>query len=477
MTDAWVGLALVSAGWAAARQMEARQSVAAIAIDWSLPAAAWALAAAVTARPVASGLAVAALALGLALLARVKRAVLGETLVFTDHALAWQVVAFPRLYLPFAPPWAVGLGALVPIGVAAALLAEAPSLAGVERAVLGGAGLSAALLAASAASRLPFAGAAQDSARFGLFATLVGHGLRACRERASRRAALPAPPAIRPPPEPPHLVLVQAESFCDPARVVPGLAASALPAFDRLRRHGAGGTFRVRGFGANTMRTEFSVLTGLGEAEVGLDAFNPYAAFARSTVPSLAWRLAAAGWRTVCVHPFAGSFFRRDRVMPALGFASFLDARAFPRPTHGRFVPDLALADFACRLIAEADRPLFLFLITIENHGPYPERDGALGWSAPADLPEGRRLAGWLAGLARTDAMLERLVAALEAGSRPWVLCLYGDHPPALPRAFSALGAPFDRTDWTIAPAAAAPAAFELDPVGLHRRLAQAVGR
>lgn len=479
MSEMWLGLLLAFAGWAVARRLEARDSIAAVVIDLALPLAAWALLAAATARPVGSGLAIAALAVALAVMARVKRAVLGETLLFSDHALAWQMVAFPRLYLPFIPAWAFVLGAALPVAVVWVLVAEPPSLGGTGRAVLVGVGLALGRFGLWAASHIPFFGTTEDAARNGLFATLIGQALRArrLRGRQRRRALLAAPPRIRPPADPPHLVLVQAESFCDPARVVPGLPPSALPVFDQLRRRGAGGRFRVPGFGANTMRAEFGVLTGLGAAEVGLDAFNPYAAFARSPVPSLASRMVAAGWRTVCVHPFAGSFFRRDLVMPALGFETFLDIGTFPRPPRGAFVPDSALADLACRLIAEADRPLFLFLITIENHGPYPELPSALGWSPRPTLPQGRRLAGWLEGLARTDAMLGRLAATLEACGRPWVLAVYGDHPPALRRAFAALGAPFDRTDWAMVPGEGGyDAASVIDPVGLHRRLLAAVG-
>lgn len=474
----WLGLFLASVGWAVARRLEARGSIAAMVLDWALPAAAWAILAAVTARPVASGLAVAALAVGLAVIARFKRAVLGETLLFSDFALAWQVVAFPRLYLPFVPAWAVGLGAIVLAAVAWALISEAPSLGETRRAVLAVVGLIVGRFAAREASHMPIACTAADSAEFGLFATLVGHALRARRERPRRRRrlAVAAPAPIRPPAQPPHLVLVQAESFCDPAQVVPGLSPSVLPEFDRLRRRGAGGRLRVAGFGANTIRTEFGVLTGLGKAEIGLDALNPYAAFARSPLPSLASRLGRAGWRTVCVHPFAGSFFRRDLVMPALGFTTFLDSRAFPPPPRGAYVSDAALADFACRMIAEAKEPLFLFLITMENHGPYPERPSALGWSAWRSLPQSQHLAGWLEGLARTDAMLGSLVSTLETCGRPWVLAVYGDHPPALRRTFTALSARLDRTDWAMAPCGGGETATELEPVDLHRRLLAAVG-
>lgn len=479
MTALAIGLALVAGGWLAARLMETGRRAAGARIDAALPLGVWLALAAATGRPVVSGIAVGGAAFGVAVAARAKRATLGETLVFTDLALAWQVLRFPRLYVPFAPSWAGALG-LALLGLVVAVLALEPrSLLAAER--MACALFAAAILAvaAFAAARLPFARLPDDATRFGLFATLAGHGLIAWGERAGRRAALAAPLPLRPgSAEPPHVVLVQAESFCDPHRILPELGPEALPEFARLRATGAGGPFAVPGFGANTMRTEFGVLTGLDAEALGLDAFNPYAAFARAPVPSLATRLAASGWRSICVHPFAGRFFGRHRVMPALGFDAFEDVRAFAAaPRAGAFVSDAALSEHAAELIAKSERPLFLFLITIANHGPYAPRHDALGWRPPASLPQGERLAGWLAGLAETDAMLGHLADVLARCSRPGLLAAYGDHPPALPQAFAALGAPVDRTDWLLWPHDGSARGDLLDPLALHRRILAAIQR
>ena len=72
------------------------------------------------------------------------------------------------------------------------------------------------------------------------------------------------------------------------------------------------------------MRAEFAALTGIPEEQLGYDRFNPYHAFGRAPLASLAWRLRDEGYRTICLHPFDKRFFRRDLAMPALGFDEFL---------------------------------------------------------------------------------------------------------------------------------------------------------
>ena len=90
------------------------------------------------------------------------------------------------------------------------------------------------------------------------------------------------------------------------------------------------------GWGANTMRTEFAVLTGIPESALGYDRFNPYYGLARVPIESHVWRLRRAGYRTICLHPFDRRFFRRDLAMPALGFEQLPRPRDARRRAHAR---------------------------------------------------------------------------------------------------------------------------------------------
>jgi len=443
---AWLGgIAALFAGWAAWRAVAARSAAdaasppraaraEALARDLSPGLALALLALAATARPLLSGLLAGAALAGLALADATKRRVLREPLLFLDAALLREVLRHPHLYLPFA-----GVGRVA--AAAGAAGAAAVLLLALEPAALGAVGRVGAAVAAAALlwwwqspSRLPLRrDPAADSARLGPAATLGLHAAVARTERQARRAALPPETAPLPLPDPaPHLVLLQLESFWDARGRTPRADAPALPAWDRLSAEAlARGRLAVPGFGANTMRAEFAALSGAEEAALGLDAFNPYAAFARARVASVAHRLAASGYATRALHPHDRRFFGRDAVLPALGFTAFDGEEAFRgAPRSGRYVSDAALGAAIAAHLAAADRPLCLFAISIAAHGP---------WDGPDPF------ASWAARMAETDAMLARLAEAARALPRPAVLVAWGDHVPTLPETASL---PDWRTDW-----------------------------
>jgi hypothetical protein len=419
---------------------------------------------AATARPVLAGGLVGGACLFLAVADRAKRAALAEPLAFTDGGLLWQVPAHPRFYLPFVPRAVVAGGIGAGACALVAVLALEPALPlgiGARAALLGLAAVLAAvvlrplaLLRGGAMARDP----ARDAARFGPLAAFALQARLAAVERPARRAAHPPAPALLAPGAArPHLLLLQLESFCDPRRL--GLA-QPLPCWDALAGQAVSrGRLAVPGFGANTMRTEFVVLTGLDDGALGLDRLNPYFRFARAPVASLAWALGGAGWGTACLHPYDPRFFGRDRVLPALGFARFQAAAAFAgAPREDGLVSDAALG---ARILAElhgAASPLFVYAISVAAHGPWPGPDPA---------------AAWAARMARTDAMLGAVAEAARGSDRPVVLAAFGDHRPSLPIARGATD-----TDYLIwrSDAAGQGAVADLDAAALHRAVRVAMG-
>src|SRR5208283_2701369 len=210
------------------------------------------------------------------------------------------------------------------------------------------------------------------------------------------------------------------------------------------------GRLEVPGWGANTMRAEFAVLTGIPECDLGYDRFNPYHAFARTPIASLAWRLRREGYRTVCLHPFDRGFFRRDLVLPALGFETFLGLESLGGSRRPPYCSDTELARLVLeRLDAEGPRT-FIFVITMGNHGPWreagPPIDPGLRRKFDAtSLPQGGELLRYLDGLRQSDEMLRMLTEGLERRRLDGLLAFYGDHQPSLPLAFRHYG--FDEWD------------------------------
>jgi hypothetical protein len=477
------GAALVIAAWLAPRRI-ARAGIAPVAVmllDAAPPAFGAALLAVATGRPLFTGAVIAALAAGFCLADRTMREVVREPVVFAAAAELPQLFTHPHLYLPFAGPGLVIGGAVAGLATAAGLLLlEPPVWPPRPFAALAALALAAAALWNGWRQR-PVAAAAMlrriarprgepwaDAAALGPFAMLLVHAViaRAERDRRQRRLApRDDPPGGRQPATANRsgrpvaagpIIVVQCESFFDARRLSPSIPAELLAGFAACRASSVGfGRLAVPGWGANTMRTEFAVLTGLPESALGYDCFNPYYALARRPIESHVWRLRRAGYRTICLHPFDRRFFRRDLAMPALGFERFLGRETLGGRRTPPYYPDPDLARDILRVVEREGPRTFVFAITMGNHGPWPARgpppapDLAARFAADA-IPDGAGLLRYLDGLRRSDAMLQILIGELERRGRPAVVAFYGDHLPSLPRVFAHFGFAETCSDYVI---------------------------
>jgi phosphoglycerol transferase MdoB-like AlkP superfamily enzyme len=244
------------------------------------------------------------------------------------------------------------------------------------------------------------------------------------------------------------VVLLQLESFFDARRLGSFVPSDLLPNYDRCVAGSiANGRMEAPAFGANTVRTEFAALTGLPASELGLDRFNPYAAYARVPIDSIAWRLRAAGFRTVCIHPFAGRFYGRRRVIPNLGFDQFLDIGAFAGYDRGpTYMSDVTVVREIERVLAESGPRTFIFAITMGNHSPWQRP--TLG--AMPDLPQGEAFARFLAGLAETDVAIGAMAELMRRKWRSGLFAAFGDHLPSFPDLFCHLGHVSRATDYVM---------------------------
>lgn len=437
-------------------------------LDLAPVLALWLLVFGLTARPLLAGLVAAVLPLAIGIADDAKRRTLQEPLVFTDTTMVLAAFRHPRLYLPFLRWWAVlAVGLAGPVAMIVLLALEPPVpldwyvwLAAIPLAVL--LFFLSLVHAEPLARRLTLArDPRSDGARFGPFATFGLHRAVARMERAERRAAVPPKPSFRSAKgQAPHVVMLQLESFCDPRRLNDEAPRTMLPNWDALCRTAlARGQLSVPGFGANTNRTEFVVLTGVGDEALGLDRLNPYYAFAREPVTSLAWALRGADYETICVHPFDPRFFARDKVLPALGFHRFEAEESFGNaPRVGHYISDASVGAKIVEMLYAADGPRFLYAITMQAHGPWPGPDP---------------LETWRGHMADADAMIGTISQASALLERPLLIVAFGDHRPALPIARG--GTDTDYLIWR-SDLPGDGGSYDLDALKLHRAIRAAAG-
>jgi len=383
---------------------------------------------------------------------------LRESFVFQDFEYFTDAIRHPRLYIPFLGWWkflVIALGVVLAVAVGF-WLEPAPA----DRFAVDGqlpgvfVSLSAGLMLLLAFHRggLPTWRVQVDLAASGLLACLWDY---ARAERQPLRLPASSLSGLAPSPERPDIVVVQSESFFDARRLYPGIRRDVLGAFDALRTTAqCAGRLRVPAWGANTVRSEFAFLSGVAEAALGVHRFNPYRRLGKG-MPSLAARLKAAGYRTVAIHPYHASFYRRDQIFPRLGFDEFIDLGAFAAaPRCGPYVADDALSEVIGRVLAEATVPVFIFVITMENHGPLHLEKVAPG-DVPAlyDVPPPGGcddLTIYLRHLVNADRMAGQLQEMLLRHPRAARLCWYGDHVPIMAEVYRQLGEPEAETDYLI---------------------------
>ncbi len=281
----------------------------------------------------------------------------------------------------------------------------------------------------------------------------------------------------------PDIIVLQSESFFDPARLRGLQPDQLLPDFRRLAAVSRHGDLWVPTYGGGTIRTEFEVLTGIA-MRYFMPVQYPYFRLTAKAIPSLASVLADKGYQTIAVHPHARAFWNRASALAHMGFASFDAVEDFGKAERvGYYISDDALVDHMLARLDAAHGPVFLFAISMENHGPYanfPNADASrlAGQPLPAGLSsdEADRLRGYLYHLEDADRALGRLADALQKRPRRSLLLFYGDHLPALPRIYDRVGFDdaatpyeepvpwllFDTAHAAVAPASEATAAFYL---------------
>lgn len=233
-----------------------------------------------------------------------------------------------------------------------------------------------------------------------------------------------------------NVVMVLSESFSDPTRLRGvHVGQDPIPFTRYLMRRTTSGVMLSHSIGGGTANVEFEALTGMSLAMLPPQLRVPYQSLVsnRSRFPSLVRWFDATGHRTVALHPYTREMYRRSDVYQAFGFDEYRSEEDFPHAVRlGRdgYVSDASAFADVRRELRETDDPVFVSLVTMQNHIPYDDRYRD---PLPVTGPDGQAMpeAGqYLRGLLHSDDALRRMVAGLERLPEPTALVVYGDHLP-----------------------------------------------
>ena len=143
---------------------------------------------------------------------------------------------------------------------------------------------------------------------------------------------------------------------------------------DAVRRSVYHGNSWVPVYGGWTVRSEYSLLTGINLASFGNNVGNPNMTLVRSGTHSLPKHLKSLGYRTAIIHPHDRRFYGRDNACVVVGIRPIRRrARLRRAPREGLYVSDVAIAARIEEELRQAAEPTFLYCVTMENHGPWDD--------------------------------------------------------------------------------------------------------
>lgn len=242
----------------------------------------------------------------------------------------------------------------------------------------------------------------------------------------------------------PDIILILSESFWDPT-LLPDTTFSADPLENyreiASRENAITGRFFTTGLGGGTVRPEFEVLTGL-TTDYLPSGCVPWQYILEDT-ESYVSIYKSLGYKTAAIHPYTSSFYNRKAAYPKIGIDELLfddDIYALGDTLgltiRGKQISDDTFASAIEYYLEEnADSPVFVFGISMENHQPYPNKFETPDIEVTNDaLDEGtlNAVVNFTTGVADADKCLKRLVDYIDRRDRDTILVWFGDHLPTL---------------------------------------------
>jgi hypothetical protein len=245
----------------------------------------------------------------------------------------------------------------------------------------------------------------------------------------------------------PNVIAIMNESFSD-LSVVGEFETNEeyLSFFKGLQENAVRGQLLVSPFGGNTCNTEFEFLTGLS---VGLlpQGSIPYLQYIKAPVDSLAEYFLNLGYQTVAFHPYYKTCWNREEVYKLFGFEEFISQESMSAllPENQQkqirnYLSDASDYEMIIRRFEQKpeEERLFLFNVTIQNHGGYEyEGEDFAPQIQLADTPgKWQQTEQYLSLVKQSDTALKGLISYFEKVNEPTVIVFFGDHQPGIEKEF-----------------------------------------
>ena len=204
--------------------------------------------------------------------------------------------------------------------------------------------------------------------------------------------------------------------------------------------------------GGGTAKTEYEFLTG--NSVKRFPGMVPYVSYFTHDQFSLVTTLQQQGYRALAMHPYKASNWNRPSAYQLMHFEEFITEKDFDEDAERirSFITDRANYEKIIETVEEkenADDPLFLFDITMQNHGGY--KNNSYNGDVYFEDYEGEEgdsdaVNRYLSLSKVTDNALMYLIEYFRGVEEPTLILMFGDHYPSLPDSITEnlSGVPFE---------------------------------
>ncbi|MBR0470463.1 MAG: LTA synthase family protein, partial [Clostridia bacterium] len=219
-----------------------------------------------------------------------------------------------------------------------------------------------------------------------------------------------------------------------------------MPFVHTLENNTVKGEMLVSPFGGYTCNTEFEFLTGLTMGLLPAGS-TPYLQYISTPFENAIPRhLSKLGYKSVALHPYYARCWNRELVYGCLGFDEFISLEKFDDlvPESDWEYVRYYMSDRTdyeaikkCLEEKDKDKPLFLFNVTMQNHGGYtydgPEFPTVTITDMQGTYPETEQ---YLSLIKESDDAFRELVDYLKGRKEKTIVVMFGDHQPAVEQQF-----------------------------------------
>lgn len=237
-------------------------------------------------------------------------------------------------------------------------------------------------------------------------------------------------------PKEPNIIFVMNEAFWDPTVMKSAkFSQDPIPTFRKLQKDYTSGWLLSPVYGGMTANVEFEVLTGNSISFLPQGSV-PYQQFINHDILSLASVLKGQGYYTTAVHSYFGWFWNRNSVYRNMGFDTFISSENMKNAKYeGAYIADSEVSKEIIKQIDESEQPVFIYAVTMQNHGPYDKKRYKANVIKVTGNISGKSinlLETYARGLKDADEALKILVDYASKIDQPTMIVFFGDHMPLL---------------------------------------------